>query len=96
MCDIMVVLEGFTMSELDNKKVSSYSKLTEEQRKKKIKQNQKYIDRDYTMCSIKIRKTEFEDIEGYMQRCGAVSRNSFIKDCIKYAIDNDFKGVNGK
>ena len=82
------------MDNSENKKVTAYSKLTEEQRKKKIKQNQKYIDRDYTMCSIKIRKTEFEGIAEYMERCGAASRNSFIKECIRYAIENDFKGVN--
>lgn len=77
----------------DNKKVSAYSKLTDDQKKRKIKQNQKYIDRDYTMCSIKIRKEEFKGIEEYMNRCGAVSRNSFIKECIRYAVDNDFKSV---
>lgn len=82
------------MDNTENKKITAYSQLTEEQRKKKIQQNQKYIDRDYTMCSIKIRKTEFEGIEDYMHRCRAVSRNSFIKECIKYAIENDFKGVN--
>ena len=75
------------------KKETSYSKLTEEQRKKKIKQNQEYINRAYTMCAVKIKNTDFEAINEYMQASGAVSRNKFIKECIKFAIDKDFKGI---
>lgn len=82
------------MNNDNNKGITAYSKLSEEQRKKKIKQNQEYIKRDCTICSVKFLNTEFEGIAEYMERCGAVSRNSFIKDCIRYAIKNDFKSVN--
>ena len=77
----------------EKKRETSYSKLTEEQRKKKIKQNQEYIKRDYTICAVKIKNTDFEAIDAYMQASGAASRNKFIKECIWFAIDKDFKGI---
>ena len=62
----------------EKKRETSYSKLTEEQRKKKIKQNQEYIKRDYTMCAVKIKNTDFEAIDEYMQASGAASKQSLI------------------
>lgn len=82
---------GRTMEE---KKETTYSRLSDEQKRKKMLKNQEYIKRDYQIVTVKIKKTDFEKISDYMEACGAKSNNSFFKEAVKYAIENDFKGVN--
>ena len=69
---------------MDEKKETTYSRLSDEQKRKKMLKNQEYI-----------KKTDFLKVADYMEACGAKSNNSFFKEAVKYAVDNDFKGVNG-
>lgn len=78
---------------MDEKKETTYSRLSDEQKRKKMLKNQEYIKRDYQMVTVKIKKTDFKKISDYMEACGATSNNSFFKEAVKYAVDNDFKGV---
>lgn len=80
---------------MDEKKETTYSRLSDEQKRKKMLKNQEYIKRDYQIITVKIKKTDFLKVADYMEACGAKSNNSFFKEAVKYAIDNDFKGVNG-
>lgn len=80
---------------MEEKKETTYSKLSDEQKRKKHLKNQEYIKRDYQIVTVKIKKTEFKKISDYMETCGAKSNNSFFKESVKYAVEHDFKGIKG-
>lgn len=84
---------------MDNKKVTAYSKLSDEARQRNINYATQYNRDRAVKITIKTKKENFAKIETYMNKCindGICnSKNSFLLEAVKYAVDNDFKGVNG-
>lgn len=70
-----------------------YSELSKQQKKNNMKAVIKYQKKTATRLSIVYANTDFETVQDYINACGANSYNSFVKECVKYAIDNDFKGI---
>ncbi len=78
-------------------KISTYQKLSKEAQKRNATRATQYAREYTTRITIKAKKENFIDIENYMNKCidGGLSRskNEFLLSAIRYAIENDFKGI---
>lgn len=79
------------------RKIIPYSELTEQARQTNIKAATNYNREKAAKITIKTKKENFVDIENYMNECIAQgknkSKNGFLLEAIRYAIDKDFKGI---
>lgn len=80
---------------MNDENKTPYQKLSPEARQRNIDYATKYNKERTTRITIKYKNEDFEEVQKYIETCGAVSNNSFFKEAVKYAIENDFKGVNG-
>ena len=79
------------------RKSKSYSELTEQARRANIRAATNYNREKAAKITIKTKKENFTDIENYMNTCitqgKSKSKNGFLLEAIRYAIDKDFKGI---
>ena len=79
------------------RKRKTYSELTDESRRTNIKAATAYNREKAAKITIKTKKENFTDIENYMNECitqgKSKSKNGFLLDAIRYAIEKDFKEI---
>ena len=79
------------------RKGKSYSELTDEARRANIRAATAYNRDKAAKITIKTKKENFVDIENYMNESIAQgkskSKNDFLLSAIRYAISEDFKGI---
>lgn len=77
-----------------------YSKMSPERKKKISRDAAKYTAENYVPFSVKFRHENYKLISDYIDYCinnkKCKSKNDFMTNAIKYAIDNDFMGIDGK
>lgn len=82
---------------MNNEKINPYQKLSEEARQRNIDYATQYNRDRAVKITIKTKKENFIMIEEYMNKCidnGVCnSKNSFLLEAVKYAVEHDFKGV---
>lgn len=76
--------------------LNTYQRLSEEARKRNAARATQYNREKATKITVKYKNEEFEELRKYIEACGAKSNNSFFKEAVKYAVENDFKGVKSK
>lgn len=74
-----------------------YSELTEDAKRKNIECATAYNREKAAKITIKTKKENFTDIDNYMNECITQgknkSKNGFLLEAIRYAIEKDFKGI---
>lgn len=82
---------------MEEKKETAYSRLSNEARQRNIDYATQYNRDRAVKITIKTKKENFIMIEEYMNKCidnGVCnSKNSFLLEAVKYAVEHDFKGV---
>ena len=83
--------------EEQKKKRPAYSELSEEARQKNIDSATRYNRDKAVRISLKTTQVKYIDIENYMNECisqgKSKSKNGFLLEAIRYAIEKDFKGI---
>ena len=74
-----------------------YAELSEKARRQNIQSAINYNREKAVRISLKTTRAKYTDIENYMNECIAQgknkSKNGFLLDAIRYAIEKDFKGI---
>ncbi len=82
---------------MEEKKETRYQKLTPEARQRNIDYATQYNRDRAVKITIKTKKENFTAIEEYMNKCitdgKCNSKNGFLLEAVRYAVDNDFEGV---
>ena len=79
------------------KKRPTYAELSEKAKRQNIDSATRYNREKAVRISLKTTQVKYIDIENYMNECitqgKSKSKNGFLLEAIRYAIEKDFKGM---